>query len=84
MIFLETGWGPAPTPLRRAASYVGFSCPNSPPPGLSQEMEPFILEKGVLLLKKISQSDEDVDMLFKKVEGEPDLESYTIEVGTPW
>jgi hypothetical protein len=47
-------------------------------------MEPLILEKGDLLLRKISKSDEDVDMLFKKVEGEPDLESHTIEVGAPW
>lgn len=43
------------------------------------EMEPLILEKGKLLLKKISKSDEDVDKLFKKVEIEPDLDSYTIE-----
>ncbi|XP_028626104.1 coiled-coil domain-containing protein 180 [Grammomys surdaster] len=43
------------------------------------EMEPLILEKGDLLLKKISKSDEDVDKLFKKVEMEPDLDSYTIE-----
>ncbi|XP_057647171.1 coiled-coil domain-containing protein 180 [Chionomys nivalis] len=43
------------------------------------EMEPLILEKGELLLKKMSQSDEDVDQLFKKVESEPDLENYTIE-----
>ncbi|CAO2580667.1 Coiled-coil domain-containing protein 180 [Lemmus lemmus] len=43
------------------------------------EMEPLILEKGELLLKKMSQSDEDVDQLFKKVENEPDLENYTIE-----
>jgi hypothetical protein len=84
MTFLETGWGLAPTPLGRAASYVGCSCPHPPPPGLSQEMEPLILEKGDLLLRKISKSDEDVDMLFKKVEGEPDLESHTIEVGAPW
>lgn len=46
-------------------------------------MEPLILEKGELLLKKMSQSDEDVDQLFKKVESEPDLENYTIEVGVP-
>nr|XP_048276472.1 coiled-coil domain-containing protein 180 isoform X1 [Myodes glareolus] len=43
------------------------------------EMEPLILEKGKLLLKKMSQSNEDVDQLFKKVESEPDLENYTIE-----
>lgn len=43
------------------------------------EMEPLILEKGKLLLKKISKSDEDVDKLFKKVELEPNLDSYTIE-----
>ncbi|CAH6790355.1 Ccdc180 [Phodopus roborovskii] len=43
------------------------------------EMEPLILEKGELLLKKMAQSDEDVDQLFKKVENEPDLESHTIE-----
>lgn len=47
-------------------------------------MEPLILKKGDLLLKKISKSDEDVDKLFKKVEMEPDLENYTIEVGVPW
>lgn len=46
-------------------------------------MEPLILEKGELLLKKMSQTDEGVDELFKKVENEPDLESYTIEVGVP-
>lgn len=46
-------------------------------------MEPLILEKGELLLKKMSQTDEGVDELFKKVEDEPDLESYTIEVGVP-
>ncbi|NP_001414613.1 coiled-coil domain-containing protein 180 isoform X1 [Rattus norvegicus] len=43
------------------------------------ELEPLILEKGKLLLKKISKSDEDVDKLFKNVEIEPDLDSYTIE-----
>lgn len=47
-------------------------------------MEPLILEKGELLLKKMGQSDDDVDMLFKKVENEPDLESHNIEVGVPW
>lgn len=84
MIFLETGWGLAPPPLGRAASYLRCCCPNPHSPGRSQEMEPLILEKADLLLKKISKSDEDVDKLFKKVEIEPDLDSYTIEVGTPW
>ncbi|XP_035294581.1 coiled-coil domain-containing protein 180 [Cricetulus griseus] len=46
---------------------------------IAMEMEPLILEKGELLLKKMGQSDDDVDMLFKKVENEPDLESHNIE-----
>ncbi|XP_036034437.1 coiled-coil domain-containing protein 180 [Onychomys torridus] len=46
---------------------------------IGEEMEPLILEKGELLLKKMSQTDENVDELFKKVENEPDLENYTIE-----
>ncbi|ERE84149.1 Maternal tudor protein containing protein, partial [Cricetulus griseus] len=47
---------------------------------IAMEMEPLILEKGELLLKKMGQSDDDVDMLFKKVENEPDLESHNIEL----
>ncbi|XP_060235849.1 LOW QUALITY PROTEIN: coiled-coil domain-containing protein 180 [Meriones unguiculatus] len=43
------------------------------------EIEPLILEKGETLLKKMFQSDEDVDQLFKKVENELDLANYTIE-----
>ncbi|XP_051017528.1 coiled-coil domain-containing protein 180 [Acomys russatus] len=43
------------------------------------EMEPLVLEKGEILLKKMSQTDEDVDELFKKVRNESDLESCTID-----
>lgn len=44
-------------------------------------MEPVILETGELFLKKLSESDEDINNLFKKVENDPSLEDYTIEVG---
>lgn len=47
-------------------------------------MEPLILEKGETLLKKMFQSDEDIEQLFRKVENESDLANYTIEVGNPW
>ena len=44
-------------------------------------MEPLILEPGALLLKKLAESDEDVNNLFKKVENDSNLEDYTIQVG---
>lgn len=46
-------------------------------------MEPFILEPGILLLKKLAKSNEDIDQLFKKVESNTNLEDYTIQVGVP-
>lgn len=46
-------------------------------------MEPFILEPGALLLKKLAESDEDIDRLFKKVESDTNLEDYTIQVRVP-
>lgn len=44
-------------------------------------MEPLILEPGALLLKKLAESDEDVNNLFKKVENDSNLEDYSIQVG---
>ena len=44
-------------------------------------MEPLILEPGALHLKKLAESDEDVNNLFKKVENDSNLEDYTIQVG---
>lgn len=46
-------------------------------------MEPLILEPGALLLKKLAESEEDVDNLFRKVENDSNLEDYTIQVGIP-
>ncbi|KAF3821242.1 hypothetical protein GH733_011395 [Mirounga leonina] len=46
---------------------------------IGMEMEPFILEPGTLLLKKLAESDEDIDRLFKKVESDTNLEDYTIQ-----
>nr|XP_035956409.1 coiled-coil domain-containing protein 180 isoform X9 [Halichoerus grypus] len=46
---------------------------------IGMEMEPFILEPGALLLKKLAESDEDIDQLFKKVESDTNLEDYTIQ-----
>lgn len=46
-------------------------------------MEPFILEPGALFLKKLAESDEDIDRLFQKVESDTHLEDYTIQVGVP-
>lgn len=44
-------------------------------------MEPLILEPGALLLKKLAESDEDVNNLFKKVENDSNLEDHSIQVG---
>ncbi|XP_048972249.1 coiled-coil domain-containing protein 180 isoform X2 [Canis lupus dingo] len=46
---------------------------------IGMEMEPFILEPGILLLKKLAKSNEDIDQLFKKVESNTNLEDYTIQ-----
>ncbi|XP_044776536.1 LOW QUALITY PROTEIN: coiled-coil domain-containing protein 180 [Neomonachus schauinslandi] len=46
---------------------------------IGMEMAPFILEPGALLLKKLAESDEDIDRLFKKVESDTNLEDYTIQ-----
>ena len=46
-------------------------------------MEPLILEPGALLLKKLAESEEDVNNLFKKVENDSNFEDYTIQVGVP-
>ncbi|KAM8940878.1 coiled-coil domain-containing protein 180 [Lycaon pictus] len=46
---------------------------------IGMEMEPFILEPGTLLLKKLAKSNEDIDQLFKKVESNTNLEDYTIQ-----
>ncbi|XP_021100263.1 coiled-coil domain-containing protein 180 isoform X2 [Heterocephalus glaber] len=43
------------------------------------EMEPLILETGGHFLKKLSESDEDINSLFKKVENDTSLEDYTIQ-----
>ncbi|CAM9821291.1 unnamed protein product [Rangifer tarandus platyrhynchus] len=46
---------------------------------IGMEMEPLILEPGALLLKKLAESEEDVNNLFKKVENDSNLEDYTIQ-----
>ncbi|XP_033615019.1 coiled-coil domain-containing protein 180 isoform X5 [Fukomys damarensis] len=46
---------------------------------IGMEMEPLILETGGLFLKKLSESDEDINSLFKKVENDTSLEDYTIQ-----
>ncbi|XP_032333918.1 coiled-coil domain-containing protein 180 [Camelus ferus] len=46
---------------------------------IGMEMEPLILEPGVLFLKKLANSDEDINCLFKKVENDSNLEDYTIQ-----
>ncbi|XP_014441491.1 coiled-coil domain-containing protein 180 isoform X2 [Tupaia chinensis] len=44
---------------------------------IGMEMEPLILESGGLFLKKLSESNEDIDRLFVKVENSIDLEDYS-------
>ncbi|XP_059957228.1 LOW QUALITY PROTEIN: coiled-coil domain-containing protein 180 [Mesoplodon densirostris] len=46
---------------------------------IGMEMEPLILEPGTLLLKKLAESDEDINNLFEKVENDNNLEDYTIQ-----
>ncbi|XP_039712072.1 coiled-coil domain-containing protein 180 [Pteropus medius] len=46
---------------------------------IGMEMEPLILEPGVLLLKKLAEFDENIDNLFKEVENDDNLEDYTIQ-----
>ncbi|XP_045878629.1 coiled-coil domain-containing protein 180 isoform X2 [Meles meles] len=46
---------------------------------IGMEMEPFILEPGMLLMKQLAESAEDINQLFKKVESNTDLEDHTIE-----
>ncbi|KAM9082498.1 coiled-coil domain-containing protein 180 isoform 4-T7 [Megaptera novaeangliae] len=46
---------------------------------IGMEMEPLILEPGALLLKKLAESDEDINNLFEKVENDSNLEDYTIQ-----
>ncbi|XP_065734855.1 LOW QUALITY PROTEIN: coiled-coil domain-containing protein 180 [Phocoena phocoena] len=45
----------------------------------AMEMEPLIMEPGALLLKKLAESDEDINNLFEKVENDSNLEDYTIQ-----
>ncbi|KAK2504874.1 hypothetical protein MC885_011298 [Smutsia gigantea] len=49
---------------------------------IGMEMEPLILEPGTLFIKKLAESDEDINCLFQKVEND-NLEDYTIQVGIP-
>ncbi|XP_039090675.1 coiled-coil domain-containing protein 180 isoform X1 [Hyaena hyaena] len=49
---------------------------------IGMETEPLILEAGALLLKKLDESDEDIDQLFKKVESDINLKDYTIQTLT--
>lgn len=46
-------------------------------------MEPLIVDTGGLLLTKLTESDEDINHLFLKVENDTNLEDYTIQVGVP-
>uniref|UniRef100_A0A8C3I8H4 Coiled-coil domain containing 180 n=1 Tax=Chrysemys picta bellii TaxID=8478 RepID=A0A8C3I8H4_CHRPI len=45
---------------------------------IGREMEPFILESGKLLLTKLSESDRAIELLFKKIESDTDLEAFSI------
>ncbi|XP_030391262.1 coiled-coil domain-containing protein 180 isoform X1 [Gopherus evgoodei] len=44
---------------------------------IGREMEPFILESGELLLTKLSESDKAIELLFKKIESDTDLEAFS-------
>uniref|UniRef100_A0A8C3TAE1 Coiled-coil domain containing 180 n=1 Tax=Chelydra serpentina TaxID=8475 RepID=A0A8C3TAE1_CHESE len=46
---------------------------------IGREMEPFILESGKLLLTKLSESDRAIEFLFKKIESDTDLETFSIK-----
>ncbi|XP_039363067.1 coiled-coil domain-containing protein 180 isoform X5 [Mauremys reevesii] len=45
---------------------------------IGREMEPFILESGELLLTKLSESDRAIELLFKKIESDTDLEAFSV------
>nr|XP_034491854.1 coiled-coil domain-containing protein 180 [Marmota flaviventris] len=46
---------------------------------ITREMEPPILETGKLFLNKLSQSDKNINHLFKKIENDNSLEDYTMQ-----
>ncbi|XP_075864969.1 coiled-coil domain-containing protein 180 [Microcebus murinus] len=46
---------------------------------IGMEMEPHLLETGRLFLKKLSEFNEEVDRLFRKVENDINLEHYTMQ-----
>lgn len=46
-------------------------------------MEPLILETGALLFKKLTEFEENINHLFKKVENGDNLEDCTFQVGDP-
>lgn len=46
-------------------------------------MERPIIETGESFLSKLSQSDEDIDRLFRKMENDNNLEDRTMQVGVP-
>ncbi|XP_036608335.1 coiled-coil domain-containing protein 180 [Trichosurus vulpecula] len=46
---------------------------------IGQEMESVIMELGEQLLKKLSENDEDIDLLFKETEGDIELEIFKIQ-----
>ncbi|XP_043354753.1 coiled-coil domain-containing protein 180 isoform X2 [Dermochelys coriacea] len=46
---------------------------------IGREVEPFILESGKLLLTNLSESDRAIELLFKKIESDTDLETFSIK-----
>lgn len=46
-------------------------------------MEALIVDTAGLFLKKLTESDEEMNRLFLKVENDTNLEDYTIQVGVP-
>nr|XP_054376303.1 coiled-coil domain-containing protein 180 isoform X15 [Pongo abelii] len=46
---------------------------------VGKEMEPLIMDTGGLFLKKLTESDEEMNRLFLKVENDTNLEDYTIQ-----
>ncbi|XP_063505814.1 coiled-coil domain-containing protein 180 isoform X14 [Pongo pygmaeus] len=46
---------------------------------VGKEMEPLIMDTGGLFLKKLTESDEEMNRLFVKVENDTNLEDYTIQ-----
>ncbi|XP_074251170.1 coiled-coil domain-containing protein 180 isoform X2 [Saimiri boliviensis] len=46
---------------------------------VGKEMEPLIVDTGGLFLTKLTESDEDINHLFLKVENDTNLEDYTIQ-----